>query len=163
MRPAFAFRSRIYSKTGDRPGPIFAILYRSCRHRRATWCRTDFQEMHENPIRFNDFVFDIVRSVISSCAHFTPKSTKWDRKNSGFVVLAMSPKTHPDRPLWSACFLDPRSARIWTPNRLNLDAKPAQVWTELASGSADIRRVQCRVHCRTLDWQTLANNQMQHF
>ena len=36
QKPNFAFRSRNYSKIGDRPGPIFAILYRSCRHRKAT-------------------------------------------------------------------------------------------------------------------------------
>ena len=50
----------------------------------------------------NDFADAINGVHVSSTFIFQPKFAFWDNKNSGFVIFAIPPKTHPDRPLWDA-------------------------------------------------------------
>ena len=86
-----AFCPAICRKAGEPPGAIFAVLYRSRRHRMATRHRTDFNISYESSMNSNGFRLCDHRVCISPRAHPTPKFAFWCSKNSGFVVFTMSP------------------------------------------------------------------------
>ena len=89
-----AFCPAICRKAGEPPGAIFAVLYRSRRHRMATRHRTDFNISYESSMNSNGFSLCDDRACISQRAHTAPKSAFWCSKNSGFVVFTMSPGMH---------------------------------------------------------------------
>ena len=80
---------------GDRPGPIFAILYRSRRHRKATRIRFNFQKIHESSMISNDFADAINGVHVSSTFIFEPKFAFWDNKKQWFCYFCDTAQNAP--------------------------------------------------------------------